>query len=373
MDWALACAFVAAGLVEVWVPLESATGDAPPVISTIGITLFGLALTQRRARPKLALLALPLWPLLFVVTGTQPVLFFGQLLPLLLLTFSTARHAPRPWMWIGSGAIAGLVLLADFALGWLQAPEELLFHWSALIASWLAGRGLRASTERAAAAARHAAEVEGASRERTLRALAEERARIARELHDVVAHAVSVIVVQAGAAEQVVDDDPEHVRRALGTIRTTGTGALAEMRRVVTMLRVDDGADRRPQPGLDAVAELVEQAGTGALRVELEVDGAERALPAGVGLAGYRIVQEALTNVRRHSQASLATVRLRYEQDRVEIEVVDNGRGGTTDEPHEPGHGLLGMRERVALYGGELETAGTASGYTVRAVLPVAS
>jgi signal transduction histidine kinase len=181
------------------------------------------------------------------------------------------------------------------------------------------------------------------------------------------------MVVQAGAAEQVIDDDPEIARRALRTIRSTGTGALAEMRRVVTMLRDSDHlGDLAPQPGVAALPTLLEDARTSGLDVDLRIEGNQRSLPAGVDLATYRIVQEALTNVRRHAAASHVTVMLSYGADKLQVEVRDNGRGArnlaTTS-----GHGLIGMRERAALYGGGVETTSdNGAGFTVTAILPVA-
>jgi signal transduction histidine kinase len=204
-----------------------------------------------------------------------------------------------------------------------------------------------------------------------LGAIADERSRIARELHDIVAHAVSVMVVQAGAAEQVVDDDPAFARQALASIRSTGADALGEMRRVVAMLRDDSDGPLRPQPGLDGLSALAEEARQAGLDVSVTVQGKPHLLPAGLELAAFRIVQEALTNVRRHSGASAAAVTLDYTDAAVVVQVRDDGSGG-----HESteGHGLIGMRERAALYGGRLETVPSAGqGFTVRAELPVAS
>lgn len=177
------------------------------------------------------------------------------------------------------------------------------------------------------------------------------------------------MVVQAGAAEQVVEDDPAYVREALETIRTTGASALSEMRKVVAMLREsDDIGSRSPQPGLDALPDLLDAARESGLDASLRIDGAPRMLPAGLDLAAYRIVQEALSNVRRHASASKVDVSLRYAEDDVRIEVSDDGVGS---QSLSPGHGLIGMRERAALYGGRLETESNA-GFTVRAILPLA-
>jgi signal transduction histidine kinase len=205
-------------------------------------------------------------------------------------------------------------------------------------------------------------------------AVLDERTRIARELHDIVAHAVSLIVVQAGAAEPVVEEDPSFAREALRAIRTTGAGALAEMRRMVVVLREGDEPDLlAPQPGVQALPELLAQARAGGLPATLLVEGTAAPLPAGLDLVVYRIVQEALSNVRKHAAASRAEVRLAYHPDRLCLEISDDGRGEGSG-PSAGGHGLIGMRERATLYGGRLEASGVpGSGFTVRAVLPLAA
>jgi signal transduction histidine kinase len=182
----------------------------------------------------------------------------------------------------------------------------------------------------------------------------EERARIARELHDIVAHAVSTIVVQAGAAEQVVEDDPAFTRASLETIRSTGASALSEMRRLVTVLRDDDAAGPlEPQPGLAGLPALLESMRAAGLVVEVRTTGQARPLPAGLDLAAYRIVQEGLTNVRRHSAAGRAEVRLSFGADDLHVEVHDRGPQ-VAAPPESGGHGLVGIRERAALYGGRM-------------------
>jgi signal transduction histidine kinase len=202
-------------------------------------------------------------------------------------------------------------------------------------------------------------------------AVADERTRIARELHDVVAHAIGVMVVQAGAARTVVDRDPVAAKEAIGRVEETGRLGLGEMRRLIGVL-TDDGsaAARFPQPGLDALDELVSTVRTAGLAVEVVRGGTARALSAGADLTAYRIVQEALTNVLRHAGAAHARVSLRYEETGLTIEVADDGHGPTT--PIDPGHGLIGMRERVGLFGGHLETAvRRGGGFIVRAQIPI--
>ncbi|TMD94395.1 MAG: sensor histidine kinase [Chloroflexi bacterium] len=203
-------------------------------------------------------------------------------------------------------------------------------------------------------------------------AVAEERVRIARELHDVVAHHVSLMVVQAGAVRETVDA-AHPSRPVLESMARTGREALAEMRHMLGVLRLEDtadGAGRAPQPGIADLGPLIEQARGAGLPVELRVEGTARPLPPGVDLSAYRIVQEALTNTLRHAGPTEARVLLRYRPDALEVRVSDSGRGSAA--PPSGGHGLIGMRERVALFGGELVAGAVpGGGFAVRAVLPL--
>jgi signal transduction histidine kinase len=202
-------------------------------------------------------------------------------------------------------------------------------------------------------------------------AVAEERSRIARELHDVVAHAMSVMVVQAGAARSVLDHDREAARTAIGRIETTGRDGMIEMRRLIAILK-DDGADAAlaPQPSLAQLDGLVDTVREAGVPVEVVVEGTPRSLPSGLDLIAYRVVQEALTNVIKHAGRASARVGLGWHDDGLDIEVADDGRGGPVADG--PGHGLIGMRERVALYGGSLETAPRpGGGFLLRVRLPL--
>jgi signal transduction histidine kinase len=216
--------------------------------------------------------------------------------------------------------------------------------------------------------------VQLAERERDLaarEAVVEERARIARELHDVVAHGVSVMVVQAQAGPRLLAD-PDQARGVFSAIETTGREALVELRRLLGVLRGgDDQADTAPQPGLDALAALVEQVREAGLLVDLRIEGDRTELPPGVDLSAYRIVQEALTNTLKHAGRAEAEVILRYDSTVLELEILDNGVGPRT-HVNGSGHGLVGMRERVALYGGTLEAGSrNGHGFAVRARLPL--
>ena len=213
-----------------------------------------------------------------------------------------------------------------------------------------------------------------AERERDLaarEAVVEERARIARELHDAIAHNVSMMVVQAGAERRVLEGERGPTRDVLETIERIGRGALTEMRRLVGMLRSDAGDPLAPQPGLNDLPTLVTQVREAGLPVALHVDGERRELPVGIELSAYRIVQEALTNALKHAGEAHASVRVHYGADSLELEIVDDG-GGAAAPVSSGGHGLVGMRERVALYGGRLDAGRRPSGgFAVRVLLPI--
>ena len=216
--------------------------------------------------------------------------------------------------------------------------------------------------------------VQLAERERDLaarEAVVEERARIARELHDAIAHNVSMMVVQAGAERRVLDGGQGAPREVLETIEQIGRAALTEMRRLVGMLRSDSGDPLAPQPGLTDLATLARQVGEAGLPVELVVEGERRELPVGIELSAYRIVQEALTNALKHAGEARATVRIRYGDDSLELEITDDGPGAAAPVSS-GGHGLVGMRERVALYGGRLDAGRQPTGgFRVRVLLPI--
>ena len=206
----------------------------------------------------------------------------------------------------------------------------------------------------------------------TRQAVAAERAAIARELHDVVAHHMSVMVVQAGAARAVSASDPAATAEALRQIEASGRTGLAEMRRLLEVLKAEeDGNGRAPQPGLARLSELLDAMRASGLPVEAVVEGSPRPLPPGVDLSAYRIVQEALTNALRHAGGASARVVVRYEPDALELEIADDGPGPPDDPEASGGHGLIGMRERVQLFGGELEAGPRpGGGFLLRARLP---
>jgi len=241
-----------------------------------------------------------------------------------------------------------------------HSASELVFVPLEFAISLVAGFAVRERAEQAEAAEVRAtaAELERDAAARI--AVAEERARIARELHDIVAHAVSVMVLQVGAVRHKLPDALAEDRDALRGVERVGRAALAELRRLLAVMRRDgDRVELTPQPGLDGLNSLVKDIGHAGLPVELHVEGEPYPLPQGIDLSAYRIVQEALTNALKHAHASHANVTIHYAPDEVQIDVRDNGHGAVTSNGH--GHGLIGIRERVKLYGGDM-TAGTANG-----------
>lgn len=370
-----ALALSLAGSGEVLVPFSSRAGSGSTMWSVAGVLTVAASLLWCRRRPLVPLMAFPLVQVVtHLLPGSTYLLFYGQFLPFLLVLFLAVRHVPpRRVPWALATAVVTL-LLGDLFVADLRDPGELVFHWTVAVLVVAAALTMRRWEQRTAESTRRAVAAEVAAAESAMRAVADERARIARELHDIVAHSVTSIVVQAGAAEQAGPQDGDFVKNALAEIRSTGTEALAEMRRLVAVLRTtDEPVDHEPQPRLAALPALVDRAGVPAT---LTVTGAVRPLPAGLDLAAYRIVQESLTNVRRHAAATACRVRVDYGADELCVEVRDDGRAPAA--PAGPGaavgHGLVGMQERARLYGGTLEAGpATGGGFLVRATLPLGS
>jgi signal transduction histidine kinase len=241
-----------------------------------------------------------------------------------------------------------------------HAPGNLIFTPLLFAIGWLAGFAMRERAEQAEAAELRATHAEREREAAARIAVAEERARIARELHDIVAHAVSVMVLQVGAVRHKLTDALPEDRQALEDVERTGRTALTEMRRLLGAMRRDgDDLELAPQPGVANLGVLVQQVGRAGLPVRLHVDGEPYPLPDALDLSAYRIVQEGLTNALKHARASQADVTVHYGAGELHIEVRDDGNGAVPDDGH--GHGLVGVRERVKIYGGEM-TAETASG-----------
>jgi signal transduction histidine kinase len=357
LDPLLATTLLATGLVEVWAPLSTSLGHGSKALATFSCVLACVGVALRRRSPVVAtgLVCVPA-PLIGAATD-MPLLFFGGLLPVIIITYTLAA-THRVW-WLALPALAMISLQVEIPA--FHRAGEIVFDWLFLPAAAVVGHIVGTREAKVAETESQTAALERA-------AVLEERARIARELHDVVAHALSVVVVQAGAA---VDGDPDEAREALRSIRKSGVEALGEMRRMLGIMRESgDELALAPQPTVADLDPLLEHTRAAGVAAHLAVEGTPRPLPAGLDLTAYRIVQEALTNVRKHARANRVEVRLRYAPAALEVEVVDDGVGASSGTNGGGGHGLIGMRERVALYGGEMSAAAAEVGYRVHAKLP---
>ncbi|GAB3658923.1 sensor histidine kinase [Actinocorallia lasiicapitis] len=350
----------------------------PDGLNALIVTAMIVSLVWRQRFPVVVLLWVIFGELLLAAFGYGPG---GEVVAYLIAVYSVAAHRPLA----RSALVGGFALLAlTMMLLFDQQPHGALDILENLIVFggvWWLGRSLRLRRSYLSELEDRAARLEKARFADARAARVEERSRIARELHDVVAHHVSVMTVQAGAARRIMEKDPASAREAIETIEQVGRTALSEMRRIVGVLRTDrdvvqPGAELAPQPGMEDLAGLIEQIKETGLAVQLDVDGEPRKLSTGVDLAAYRLIQEALTNSLKHAGPhARAWVRLRYTDRSLTLEVVDNGRGaaaGMPDDTDSPGHGLVGMRERVALYGGELRIGPRiGGGFEVRARFPL--
>jgi signal transduction histidine kinase len=338
-------------------------GEAPLGALTVFAVASG-ALYWRRRQPLAALAVVLLAMAVSTALGYEDLSGIA-----IILLYSLARYLGSDRLaLLGIGAVTVFVVVAGL-VGGLPAAGIWLSVSVALLA-WSAGRWVRLRGLHTAASEReHAAEIR--------RAAAEERARIARELHDVVAHQVSLMTVQAGAAKIVLDRDPDRARTAMQDVEDVGRQALAELRHLLDVLRPDGDVDRLgPQPGLTDLPGLVQRMAEAGLTVSLTMDGAPARLPTQVGLSAFRIVQEALTNVLRHAgpgtptEVRISAVTDRGGGDRVNIEILDQGPRITTVPAG--GHGIAGMRERATLLGGHLDAAPHPhGGFQVVASLPM--
>jgi signal transduction histidine kinase len=342
----------------------------PDAVGVILVLLMCVPVAVRRRRP-LAGLCASLVPATLLSALDHGVGLAG--VAVVVLLYSVASYGGL------AAALGGLLLsLVVYGVGAAAGPLSTA-RWSdhvavlvVLVAVWGGGRSLRLRRAYLAELRDRAARLELARAADTRAARAEERSRIARELHDVVAHHVSVMTVQAAAARKVLAADPELAGEALSAIESTGRTAMAEMRDIVGVLRADARAELTPQPGLRDLPALVEQMREAGLITTLSVEGESGRVPAGVDLAAYRLVQEGLTNSLRHAGAGArAVVTVRHRRDELEVRVEDDGQGAAA-APQRPGHGLVGIRERVALYGGILTIGPKAGGgFKVRAKFPL--
>jgi signal transduction histidine kinase len=344
----------------------------PPVVpDVLAAVVFAGSLRWRRRAPLPATVALMTAAIAQTIWLTGVESTFVSVLILALMMYSLGFHAEARESRIGIvfAAVTALVLSYTIDPGDIWFPVAFFF-----VMPWAGGRAMRHRLMLTRELAEKAARLEHEREERAAHAVADERARIARELHDVVAHSLTVMVIQAGAARRLVDRDPDRVVEVAGTIKHMGREALDEMRRLVGVMR--DAGERpelAPQPTVAEIEALAERARAAGLHVELSVEGERRDLPPGVDLSAYRVVQEALTNTIKHANAVSATVAIRYGDGELFVAVTDDGSGsGSRVDVPSGGHGLTGMRERVALYGGELDAGEReGGGFEVRARFPL--
>jgi signal transduction histidine kinase len=367
-------------------------------VATVGVTVFG---GSRPVSPPVALLfrlamAAPVavrrrYPVgafaaVVVVGGLEVLAFprpFGSDLAVFVLLYTVAAYRPRS---VSVPALA-VCLVGSLVAILVWAPSHVVHSWWAFggvgaafagpaLLAWLLGDSMQWRRGYYRGLEERAARLERERDAQAQIAVAAERARIARELHDVVAHHVSVMVVQADGAAFALDTSPARTREALTAISRTGRQALTEMRRLLGVLRSadDDSAELEPQPGVEQLGGLLEQARASGLPVSFAVEGVPRPMPAGAALAAYRVVQESLTNARKHGGPTVtAAVTLRFCEEQLVIKVTDDGRRPAEAHVNGDGQGLglIGMRERVEIYGGSVSAGPWPGGWRVQATLPL--
>ena len=382
-DGAIALALGALAELQLWALWGSAQPDMHPALAAGLVAIIILPLTLRRRFP------LPVLLIMTALVLTRSVLQVPEAMTgnaVLLAVLSGAAYGGRWRNWacgLSVGSMMGYVTIqagvADLA-GFEGNRIVLIvmsLAWNYVIfgTTWWFGNVLSARRERTRELETTAEQLQHERDENARRAVLDERVRIARELHDVVAHHVSVMGVQAGAARRVMESQPDKAQEALSSVESSSRHAIVELQKLVGFLRregeVDDLAPQPSLQDLDALIADIDQAG---LPVEVKVEGDEKPLPPSVDLSAYRIVQEALTNTLKHAGPARATVTVRYAEDAIELEILDDGRGPDSSEGRQNGgKGLIGMQERVSLHGGEFNAGNIQGvGFTVRAVLPLA-
>jgi signal transduction histidine kinase len=358
VDAALAVVLTAIALLSIVVGGDAATH---PLAAALTAPLMTVPIAVRRRWPLAVGIIVP-------VTGAfANGLWDGQSIAYPIAEFM-ALYALAVWtstreFAIGTAAFVSAALISALLPNG-GSDGSVLFAIVGVIAMLLARNVVKDREHKAELAER---ERDVAARE----AVVEERARIARELHDAIAHNVSMVVMQAGAERRVLEKGGGSPHELLETIEQVGRGALTEMRRLIGMLRSDAGDPLAPEPGLADVSLLVAQVRAAGLPVDLSIEGTRRELPLGIELSAYRIIQEALTNALKHAGDARASVLIRYGEDSLELEIADDGAGAPAAVTSS-GHGLVGMKERVSLYGGRLDAGHRAGrGFAVRVLLPI--
>jgi signal transduction histidine kinase len=373
IDLALAGALTAYAQIDVWVRGLVPGEEVPAALALAAMTA---PLAFRRRWPLgAAALSMGALAVEALVAHGRPQ--GGALLfPILLVLYTVSAHAELSRALAGAGLAVAAALLQSTQDPTIVRVGDLVLvdvFFLGLIGGgvWLAGRYVRRRRGDVARLEGSAALAKREREERARRAVAAERARIARELHDVIAHTVSVMGVQAAAAAQVLSSNPERARPPLESIQETARDAVAELHRLLGVLREgSEPTGLAPQPGLEALDALIVQARDTGLDLELQIEGDPQPLSPGIELTAYRIIQEALTNARKHAPGASVRVTIAYRSDAVSLFVADDGPGPSRNGDG-TGNGIIGMRERTALYGGRLQTGPRREGgFFVRASLP---
>jgi signal transduction histidine kinase len=373
-----ALAFTLLSQFEVWagpIPFTGSSVTGPRIVVSAVVALVSVGLLIRLRYP-IAALALSMGPFAFHNVVNQ---FVGRIDPNLFevflaqvfIVYSTASNTEGRRTYLAGGVFVALQLIA-YAPTLPGSLSQAFGEWVFYAIAWVLGKTLRGRIQRTDRAEARTAELEAQREQQIQVAVADERARIARELHDVVAHSVSLMVLQAGAARQALDRNPEKAREPMLSVEATGRSAMSELRRLVAMLRQPgDEEGLAPQPSLRHIDLLVAGMRAAGLTIDMDLDGRLEGIPPGVDLSAYRIAQEALTNVLKHAGATHVDVKVVRDAGAIEVTVEDNGRGLAGNGSLVGGHGLIGMKERVNLFGGRLETAGRdGGGFRVFARLP---
>lgn len=348
--------------------LLSSDWRGPAVVNAIVVPAMALTLIWRRQRPLLVLAAViagvAFLSLAYGTSETWSYIFITA-----IAVYSAAAHGSRPL--VALSLVAAGVVLADLRDPQIHTFGDAVWSSALLGLAFLAGLTGLAFHARSRAVEERAMRLEEQEDELAAAAAERERERIARELHDIVSHSLGVMVLQAGAAEQVVGNDPERARGVLRSIRATGQDAVAEMTTLLGLVRGESQPSRTPQPSLGDLGQLVENTRDAGLPVELTIDGESRPLPAALELSAFRIVQEGLTNALKHSGRSPTRVALHYGERDLEIEIADEGEGSPNGRGSR--RGLAGIAERVAVFGGRLDAGPRpGGGWLLRATLPLA-
>lgn len=385
-------------------PVDALIAVGLAVWGQIDLWLVGGSFTQvpgshAATAPFLLLFTLPLawrrrWPFGVLLTVSVAIaaqsLIIGRspeggeiLFPILIALYSVGAYADR------DRAVAGFFLgIVAMTIDIVQDPNHEVASLGGVViaagffgvflggAAWLVGRHVRSRRIHADQFEQLALHLERDQSEFAQAAAEAERVRIARELHDVVAHSVSLMGVQAGAAERVMGRDPDRARESLRSIQATSREAIRELRRLLSVLRTAEQPELAPQPGLVSLDPLIARAREGGTPIDLRIDGEPGQIPTGVELSAYRVVQESLTNVQKHAPGAATRVDVNCLSDRIELTVENDtpavGRGGVETDKRRRGYGLVGMRERVALYGGDMTVGPRAGGgFAVRVTLPI--